>query len=276
MEETYTVSCTCGTPIEVDMRAPKATHVCPECRTNLKIVITVDPATQKKRVGILVAPTALTVPPLKKKGAKAPPPPAPAAPAGPRKPVCACGSEVVVDMRSMDSVYTCGWCGASYTALQKTDPATGEKYPALIRVEVLPLTKEKPKTTRRVAKLAETAPPAAPAKEKPKPAMKLGAAPPPGAPPAKTVDPSMTPAKENLFATAKGTLGAQQLVTREKGFAVFCFCGKEIEVEEITHQQIRKCPECGTSFRILAALNPKTKKKMVITIPRTLGMQAGH
>ena len=214
-----TVSCPCGASIEVDLRTSKPVRVCPECKESLTIVVAVD-SQGRQRIGTLVNPTAL--------GAKKPagkPPPAP-----PQTPACACGAQVAVDFRSVDSVYTCEWCGACYTAMARKDPETGVETPVLLAVRVVPL-KEKKDTTRRV----------------------------------KTAS---LPLKETLLVTATGKLGAQVLVERDRGSIVYCFCKHEIAVSREASRRILKCPECGLSFRFFMAVDPKTGKPMGITVPQ--------
>jgi uncharacterized protein YbaR (Trm112 family) len=224
-----TVSCPCGAPIEVDLKTSKPVRVCPECKESLTIVVTVDPQSGRQRVGILVSPAAVGSRKPRRK-------PAETAPA----PLCACGAQVAVDLRSMDSVYPCAWCGACYTAMAKRDPATGVEAPVLLAVHVVPLRKEKPKTTVRRAK--------------PKTEAVGGAA--------------GLALKESLLLISRGTLGAQSLVERERGSLLSCFCKHEIAVSAEASRRILKCPECGLAFRVFMAVDPRTGKPMAITVPQ--------
>ncbi len=326
--EVETVSCPCGASVEVDLGGREPVVACPECGMSLKVVVTLDPRTGKKRVGILVSPLAVVPTKPKEKA-----PPKRAKPGGPVgvdmfKPLCACGAEVIVDFRSVDSVFTCGWCGASYMACLKEDPESGEQTASLMPVQVVPLTKEKPKTVRRVVKPAEppkakTARKAAaeekeeapaesplPTKsrtlraaqaakkeaarkeaekeevpaESPLPtksrtlraaqaAKKEEAEPPPSEPEkaeAKTAGPAaVVPGKESLLLTARGAIGAQALKIDEEGSRISCFCGKEIVLGEESSNRILRCLECRLSFRVIFAVEPRTKKPMVITLPRS-------
>ncbi len=107
----------------------------------------------------------------------------------------------------------------------------------------------RPKTVRRVA--------AAPEARKP--------APEPAKPKAAGV---LAPGKESLLLTAKGDLGAQEMVAGEEGSRIYCFCGKEIVLAEDAANRILRCTECGLSFRVILAVEPRTKKQMAITLPR--------
>lgn len=228
-----TVSCPCGASIEVDPRTSKPVRACPECKESLTIVVTVDPQTGRQRVGILVSPAAVGSRRPRRK---------PAAPVeAPSAPLCACGAQVTVDLRSVDSVYTCAWCGACYTAMAKRDPATGvEAPPVLIPVQVVPLRKEKPKTAIR----------------KPKPKTEAGSA------------AAGLALKESLLLISRGTLGAQSLVERDRGSLLSCFCKHEIAVSAEASHRILKCPECGLAFRVFMAVDPRTGKPMAITVPQ--------
>lgn len=303
--EVEKVSCPCGATVEVDLGGQRPVVVCPECKESLKIVVTLDPRTGKKKVGILVSP--LAVVPQKaareKPAARAAKTPA-AVGEGMYKPLCTCGSEVIVDFRSVDSVFTCGWCGASFTALLKTDKETGEKVPVLIPVQVVPLSKERPRSSRKLPKAPEPAKTktarkvaAAPAEleeieeltEAPKPKTVRRAAPvheprkeparepaeEPAAPARsrssalKAPPPSSAAGKEALFLTAKGQIGAQEIVSGEEGPRIYCFCGKEIVLLGESTNRLLRCVECGLSFRVITGIEPRTKKPMAITLPRS-------
>jgi hypothetical protein len=303
--EVAVVSCPCGASVEADLGGRRPVVVCPECKESLKIVVTLDPRTGKKRVGILVSPMAV-VPEKPKKAQKG----APAAAEGMFKPLCTCGSEVIVDFRSVDSVFTCGWCGASFTAFLKTDKETGEKAPVLIPVQVMPVSKDRPKSTRKLPKVAEppkaktarkvSAPPLedleeleAPSEAQKKTARREAAAPEPPAeepeaPKPKTLrrspeekkaelsksrvglkpPPPSVPSKESLFLTARGEIGAQEAVVGEEGARIYCFCGKEIMLVGDAANRLLRCVECGLSFRVFLAVEPRTKKPMAVTLPR--------
>jgi hypothetical protein len=307
--EVAIVSCPCGASVEADLGGRRPVVVCPECKESLKVVVTLDPRTGKKRVGILVSPMAV-VPEKPRKAVKGAP--AAAVGEGMFKPLCTCGSEVIVDFRSVDSVFTCGWCGASFTAFLKTDKESGEKVPVLIPVQVMPMAKERAKSSRKLPKVAE--PPkaktsrkgAAPLEEleeleappvetaKTRTTRREAAAPEPraeasGMPKPKTVrrgpeekkpaaeqgksrmglkPPVSVPGRESLFLTAKGEIGAQEAVMGEEGARIYCFCGKEIVLVGDATNRLLRCVECGLSFRVFLAVEPRTKKPMAVTLPR--------
>jgi len=289
--EVATVSCPCGASVEVDLGGRRPVQVCPECKESLKIVVTLDPRTGKKKVGILVSPMAVV--PQKPKAKSAAKVSRAVAPVGEGmyKPLCACGSEVIVDFRSVDSVFTCGWCGASFTALLKKDKETGEKAPVLIPVQVVPLAKDRPRSSRKLPKIPEAPKPKTvrrtaaaleeleeiePLPPKHKTVRRLAEekpAPEPSAPPHQKSGaikgPSLVPGKESLFLTAKGTIGAQELMTGEGGSRIACFCGKEIVLGEEATNRILRCVECGLSFRVFMAVEPRTKKPMAVMLPRS-------
>jgi transcription elongation factor Elf1 len=226
--ESPSVSCPCGASIQVDVRAGRPVTVCPECKEPLTIVVTVDPQSGKRRVGILVSPAAVAP---RKARRKAPT----RVPAAPGAPQCPCGAQVVVDLKSVDSVYTCGWCGACFTAMARP----GSEGILLIPVQVEPLRKEKKTTVRRM---------------KPKTEAPGGAA--------------ALALHESQLLISRGTIGAQPLVARDRGSIMSCFCGREIAVSPEASRRLLKCPDCGLSFRVFLAEDPKTRKSMVVTVPQ--------
>jgi len=139
---TCTLSCPCGAPIIVDGRRPEGVQACVVCRQSLKVVASVDPRTRKRRIGIVVAPQAMTaatraVKPASKREATKPR--AKAAPlSGVHSPKCACGARVPVSSTAVDAVHTCPWCGACYTAVSRPDPKTGVPLLLLMPVEMVP------------------------------------------------------------------------------------------------------------------------------------------
>jgi hypothetical protein len=148
--EVATLSCPCGAPLKLKMKSLKSQVVCSECQATLSIVETLDPRTQRKGVGILVNPDAVVIPPKRRAKPPTPSPKIEAPLAGIHNPKCACGARVAVDLASVDSVYTCTWCGACYTALAKKDEGTGALLPLLMPVEVIPLRKDTRKKTRKI------------------------------------------------------------------------------------------------------------------------------
>jgi hypothetical protein len=136
---TRTLSCPCGAPVIVDGRRPEGVQECVVCRQSLEIVVSTDPRTRKRTIGILVQPEAVTA------RVQAVKPAAPSkrsktrAPAGPPSPRCACGARVPVDLGVVDAVYSCPKCGAGYTAVAKADGKTGLAEPHLIPVDAPPV-----------------------------------------------------------------------------------------------------------------------------------------
>ncbi len=234
--EATTVSCPCGATMEVDLRSPSRRVTCPECRQALELLITTDPGTKKKRVGILIASDAMT--PRKGKSKSRSGGPADEV----HKAKCTCGALIMVDPESMDSVHTCASCGAGFTAVLKRGRGPGLSTLVLMHVKASPVTKVKPKPT-------------VPAKEA---ALRAAAG-----------GPLASPARENILLMAKGDLGAQEVLDRgEDGTFIACFCGKEIPFRASAQKEMMKCPECALSFRLFLALHPRTKKPMAVTLPR--------
>jgi hypothetical protein len=247
--ETSTISCPCGAPLQVNMRSLKPVQVCPECKDSLTIVVTVDPGTQKRKVGILVTPAAVIVPSKRKASAPTQLPVQEQSLSGVHNPKCACGSRVPVDLRSVDSVYSCSWCGACYTAVAKRDEMTGSEIPLLMSVNVLPLGNEKPRTASK--------PPLAEKARKN---------------PASRIERAERVGQESLLVTATNSLGAQPLLVQGKEVKINCFCGDEIAVDEKASRQILDCPQCALSLLVLMAIEPKSKTPMAITLQRTAKM----
>ena len=147
---TCTLSCPCGAPIIVDGARPEGVQTCIVCRQTLKIVVATDPRTRKRCVGIVVAPeavstsTAAVKPASKREATRSRAKPAPAL-SGVHNPKCACGARVPVTLAAVDTLYTCPWCGACYTAVCKKDEKTGAAVPLLMPVETVPLDAPAPK-----------------------------------------------------------------------------------------------------------------------------------
>lgn len=146
---TCTLSCPCGAPIIVDRRRPEGIQVCVVCHQSLRVVVATDPRTRRRQIGIVVSPQAVTtvtraVKSAGKRGATKKRP-RPETLAGVQNPTCACGAQVAVNLATVDAVYTCSWCTASYTAVGKPDPATGAVSPVLMPVQAVPLEKEAPR-----------------------------------------------------------------------------------------------------------------------------------
>jgi hypothetical protein len=136
---TRTLSCPCGAPVIVDGRRPEGVQVCVVCRQSLEVVVSTDPRTRKRTIGILVRPEAVTArvqaakPSGSSKRGKT------RVPADPHHPRCACGVRVVVELWVVDAVYSCSGCGSCYTALAKADGKTGPAAPLLIPVDAPPV-----------------------------------------------------------------------------------------------------------------------------------------
>jgi hypothetical protein len=136
---TRTLSCPCGAPVIVDGRRPAGSQVCVVCRQSLEIVVSTDPRTRKRTIGILVRPEAVTTRTQAVRPAGAPKRAKTRVPAGTNQPRCACGARVAVDLGVVDAVYGCPGCGACYTAVAKADGKTGPAVPHLIRVDAPPV-----------------------------------------------------------------------------------------------------------------------------------------
>src|SRR5947207_3480839 len=130
---TRTLSCPCGAPVIVDGRRPVGIQTCIVCHLRLKTVVTTDPRTRKRTVGIIVSADAVTVKTEAVKPAATPKRAKTRVLSGAHNPRCACGARVPVDLSAMDAVHTCSWCGASYTAVAKGG------VPLLMPVEATPV-----------------------------------------------------------------------------------------------------------------------------------------
>ncbi len=256
-----TVSCPCGATFEVDFKGGASVDVgCPDCGQLLEVVVSVDPRTKARRIGMFVK-AASMAPRQSAKGG------------GPKEDVhtvkCTCGAQLTIIYKSSDTIYTCSACDAEYTASLKQGRTGAVSALVLRPVLAMPMA-EKP------AAKAPT-PKAAPAPAAPKPAAKPApAAPRPAAKaaptrvpvPAPSSAPSAAAAKENLLMMVKGDIGAQEIVTGEENSRIACFCGADLPLKGEFHREIHKCRECGASFRIFAATNPKGGSSMAVMIPR--------
>jgi hypothetical protein len=254
------VSCPCGATFGIDLASSPEEAACPECRETLQLVIQADPVTKKKRVGILVSMGA--VQPKKGRGRGTTRTPATAAQEEYYKSKCTCGAQVLVDPKSVDSVHSCTNCGAGFTAILKQGRTPGLHTLVLMPIRTMSITKEKTKTT---VKPAPAPAPAAPAK--------AAAASRPAAGPSMA---AASPAKENLLMMSKGDIGAQEIKSDEgESQTILCHCGEELALLGNFHREITKCAACGLAFRVFAAVHPKTKKAMAITLPRDTGSGKG-
>jgi hypothetical protein len=254
-----TLSCPCGASIEVDLGQGSQETVCPECGQVLEVVVNVDKKTQRTQVGILVKPGALAPKKKVKAGAKT-------EEAHVFK--CTCGAQITIVPRGPDTIYTCSACQAEYTATLKQG-RTGAVSALVLRPVLAMPVAERPAPTAKAAPAA--APP--PTKASP-PAGKRGA---PAAAPAQKAGkpapsaaaPGSLAAKEGLLMMAKGDLGAQEVLMNEDVLTITCFCGKDLQLPKMEfHRELVRCVECGLSYRVFAAKNPKNMAPMAIMIPR--------
>jgi hypothetical protein len=234
---TCTLSCPCGAPIIVDRGRPEGVQVCIVCHQSLKVVVTTEPRTRKRRIGIVVSPQALTtvtkaVKPASKREATRRRTRMAMPLAGAQNPKCACGAQVPVNLASVDAVYGCPWCGASYTAVARRDASTGTVTAVLMPVQAAPVEKG---TSRKSAK-------------------SQGACP---------------EQSRGAFHMTPDSIGAQALRTRDGMASISCTCGHELKLDPKTGQQERKCPGCGLSFQLVLAVEPVTGRAMVISLPRS-------
>jgi hypothetical protein len=283
-----TVSCPCGATIEIETQDQATLDaVCPDCGQMLEVMVSVDPRTKARRIGILVksasmAPRRITK--SKIPGARAD---------DIHTAKCTCGAQITILYKSADTIYTCTACDAEYTATLKQG-RTGAVTALVLRpVLAMPMAERpgaksvtkvpapKPPGARPVpqpaaGKAAAAAPAskAAPAATKPAskvapaaPAPKAGAK---AAGPIATLPANLAP-KENLLLMTKGDIGAQEIVTEDAGRKVACFCGADLPLKGDFHREILKCGPCGLAFRVFSATNPKTNAEMAIMIPRDAG-----
>jgi len=291
-----TLSCPCGASIEADISQPSQETVCPECGQVLEIVVSVDKRTQRKQIGILVKPGALSPKKKVKAGTKT-------------EEVhvfkCTCGAQISIVPRGADTIYTCKACQAEFTATLRQGKTGAVSALVLRPVLAMPVAERPaapPPPAGRSAPAGKPAPSAAgarpdPAKAAAPPAKLAAKAAPPAAgaraapakavaPPPAAKPPSSAPvgsaplasapvnlaARENLLMMAKGTLGAQEVLMNEDVLTVACFCGKDLQLPKMDfHREIIKCASCRLSFRVFAAQNPKNQATMAIMIPQKSG-----
>jgi hypothetical protein len=264
--ETATVSCPCGATIEIDLASGDEVFFCPDCRETLQLSVSVDPVTKKKRVGVVLSMGALLTQKGRKGETRVPGQPA----AQVHKAKCTCGAQILVDPQSIDSVHSCGKCGAGFTAMLKRGSGPGLSTLVLRPVEAAPVTKAKPAPApapRPVAKATSAAPPK-PAPKAPPPAPPPRPKPVAAPPPAPAIDAAATPAREQLLTIHKGDMGAQSIAVREDGSYIACFCGKDLKLKGEANREIHKCAECGASYRLFYAFDPRTRSPMVVMLPR--------
>ena len=243
-----TVSCPCGATIQVDLNEASVETVCPECGMTLEVVVSRDPKSGAKRVGILVK-SASVAP---RRGGK------PKTAGGGRveeehTAKCTCGAQLTIIPKSADDIFVCDACDAQYTASLKQPRSGGVPTLVLRPLMAMPVAPKGGRTTKRTQ--SKQADPETPAPYK----FKKVAAPPP--------TPNVA-ARENLLMLAKGQLGAAEIEEGGGGSMVFCFCGKVLPLRGDYHREIHKCPSCAKSWRIFSAAHPRSGAAMAIMIPR--------
>lgn len=254
---TSTVSCPCGASLKVDSDDGSTDAVCPECGMMLEVVVSQD-SSGAKRLGILVksASVAPRQGKSKTKGSWSD---------EVHTAKCTCGALLTIAFKSAAEIYVCEACQAEYTATLKHPRGGGVPTLVLRPLLAMPIDKTAPKTTRKAPPVKAAPAPApppppkpAPAKAAPKPA-KAASAPPAG---------GNLAAKENMLMMTKSDIGAQEIVAGGVVSTIQCFCGQPLTLEGDYHRELHKCADCGSSFRIFAAKNPKTRATMAIMIPR--------
>ena len=270
-----TVSCPCGATVEVDFKDEASVDaVCPDCGQMLEVVLSMDPKTKARRIGMFVK-AASMAPRHSNKGA------------GSKEDIhtvkCTCGAQLTIVYKSSDTIYTCSACEAEYTATLKQGRTGAVSALVLRPVLAMPMAEKPaakaaapapaaPKPASKPASGVMAAPKPAPPKAAPRPASGVLPAAKPAAKaapaPAPAAAPAPSAAKENLLMMVKGDIGAQEIVTEESASKIACFCGADLLLKGEYHREIHKCRECGSSFRIFAATNPKGGASMAIMIPR--------
>lgn len=253
-----TVSCPCGAAVEVDFKDEASVDVvCPDCGQMLEVVVSIDPKSKARRIGMFVK-SASMAPRQSAKGGSS------------KDDVhtvkCTCGAQLTIVYKSSDTIYTCSACDAEYTASLKQGRTGAVSALVLRPVLAMPMA-EKPGASKTPTKVPPPKAAPVPAPAAPKPAAKP--APKAAKPAAPAASAAPAGAKENLLMMVKGDIGAQEIVTAEgAGSTISCFCGAELPLKGEYHREIHKCRECGSSFRIFAATNPKGGASMAVMIPR--------
>jgi hypothetical protein len=252
-----TVSCPCGATMEVDLGSGEEVLFCSECRETLQLAISVDPVTKKKRVGVVLSMGALLSQKDRKGEEKG----------GVHKAKCTCGAMIFVDPQAVDSVHTCGKCGAGFSAVLKRGKTPGLSTLVLRPMQAAPVAKaSKPASAGKLPSFKGPKPASAPAKTA-TPASSGAAGKPKPVPAA--FDAAATPAREQLITFHKGDMGAQAIQVREEGSFIACFCGKEIKLKGEASREVHKCGDCSTAYRLFYAFDPRTKSPMVVMLPRS-------
>jgi ssDNA-binding Zn-finger/Zn-ribbon topoisomerase 1 len=248
----HTVSCPCGASIRVDIDEEAEAISCPECRQTLKLAVSQDPSSKRIRVGVVLSMDALLTSKGKKGQTRVPGVIADQT----YKAKCTCGVLLYVDPKAVDAVQTCEACGADYTAILKRGRTPGLSTLVLMPVLAAPV------AGRAKTAVAAPKPAAAPA-AKPAPRTQV-----PKPKPSPAADAVATAARDQIILLHKGEIGAQAVEVRESGTFIACFCGKEMKLREDAHREMHKCADCGTTYRVFMAFDPRTKAPMVVTLPR--------
>lgn len=225
------VSCPCGAAVRIDPMSAERRFRCPRCSNLIDFVVSVDRATKRPKVSIVVPPDAVAGlgeslgASTRKREAPAPPPPSPPRAKSIVRGVfgtCICGAEFPVDDRELTTIQPCPDCGVRYHVVVKMDRATKERSAILVPVDgqtpPRPRVTAVPKATRATKRVRVTR---APAK------------------------PEIPP-------------GAQ---------AVVCPCGHTLVVRRRDVQQGKECEACGRSLRFKEEPDPQTLKPRIRVRP---------
>lgn len=228
------VSCPCGNAVRIDPMSSERSLRCPRCSYLIDFVVTVDKATKRPKVSIVVAPDAIKGAGESLAAASKPkrlPPPEPEAPPPPpaasrAKSVvrgvfatCLCGEEFPVDDRELTTIQPCPRCGVKYHVVVKIERDTKKRTAMLVPVEGTP-PPPRPRVSQISAPRATRAPKRTRVTHAPKPR-----------------------------ATAAVPPGAQ---------AVVCSCGESLVARRRDVEAGLTCGACGKVLRLMEDRDPQT------------------
>ncbi|HEX7896768.1 MAG TPA: hypothetical protein VF950_03355 [Planctomycetota bacterium] len=226
------VSCPCGNTVRIDPMSAQRSFRCPVCTHLISFVVTIDKATKRPKVSIVVTPDAIRQEVGDSLGVSSRTPPAPPEPPPEEEPpaprprpatrgvfgACICGAEFPVDEEELTTIQACPRCDVKYHVVVKMDRETKVRSAILVPVDAKPQrsrampVQKAPKTIKKARMTS------APARKAPKP--------PPTIPP-----------------------GAQ---------AVVCTCGQVLVVRRKDVETGLTCDNCGKALRLMEDRNPQT------------------
>jgi DNA-directed RNA polymerase subunit RPC12/RpoP len=226
------VSCPCGNTVRIDTMTQARSFKCPRCSSQIGFVVTMDRATKRPKVSIVVAPDAIRIEGESLGHAKAeemspPPTPRPRPDAEGVFGTCACGEEFLVDDEELTTIQPCPRCGVKYHVVVKMDRATKVRSAILVPVDGV-----KPQKSRSLS-----------------PQMLKAT---------RTVKRAVAPEKTRVKTVPPKPVRKPAPVIPPGAQGVDCPCGATLVARRQDVEAGLSCPECGRALRLMEDRHPQT------------------